>query len=302
MNSDVKRYPRFFFEVRKTKLFFMLGGSALAILIYLAYNVISKDIAPDSVAGYLYATAGTTFMILATVSYTKFRQSRQRGVGALNGSLHWHICFGIIALVLLSLHSFGNFNPRSGTYALYGMIALVISGIIGRWLDRMLPRMIAKEASRTMTEGGDDRVAAVTQNLQALASYNVQQPSSMARRQPRPAQAGAGRGNGALPTSWDLAYISLDETPQEVERDAAQYRFVPDRRSSLVTPGALMPGVNDRMAEIQGVQKAFGREQFYRAIIRYWRFFHVALVILTFALTLWHLEFASTLLIPVFFH
>ncbi len=302
MNSGTGRYPRFFFEGRPTNLLIILGGSALAILIYIVYSAISNDTAPDSILGYSYATLGTIFMILATVSYTKFRQSRKRGVGDLNRSLHWHVCFGILALVLIFLHSFGNFNPRSGTYALYAMIALVLSGIIGRMLDRILPRMIAQEASRALTEGGDDRVAAVMQTMQDIANYNTQQPSSRATRQARPAQAGARRGNGALPTSWDLAYISLDETPQEVERDSAQYRFVPDRRSTLADPSALMPGLNERMDELQNVQKAFEREQFYRAIIRYWRVFHVALVILTFALTLWHLEFASTLLIPVFFH
>ena len=44
--------------------------------------------------------------------------------------------------MLLFMHSFGNFNPRSGTFALYGMIALVISGFVGRLLDRLMPRLI----------------------------------------------------------------------------------------------------------------------------------------------------------------
>jgi hypothetical protein len=105
-----------------------------------------------------------------------------------------------------------------------------------------------------------------------------------------------------LPTSWDLAYISLEETPQEINRDNAQYRFVPDRQSSLAQPGALLPGVQEHISELNTVRKALQREQFYRYIIRFWRMFHVLLTVVFIGLTLWHLEYAAQLLIPTFFH
>jgi hypothetical protein len=229
-------------------------------------------------------------------------------VGQLNGSLQWHISFGMIAMVLLALHSFGNFNPRSGTYALYGMIALVISGIIGRIIDREFPKKIAREAARAMTDWGDDRVAAIAQNMQAIATHNSQELQGFAIRQPgngnytRSTQAAAARGVTPLPTSWDLAYISMEETPQEIERDNRQYRFVPDRRSALSSPGALMPGLNEQMARLQQVQQALQHERFYRAVIRYWRVFHVFLVLLTLGLTVWHLVYAAQLLLPLVGH
>jgi hypothetical protein len=106
----------------------------------------------------------------------------------------------------------------------------------------------------------------------------------------------------ALPTSWDLAYISLAETPQEMERDTGHYRFVPDRKSPLAEPSALVPGLQEQMAELQTVQRALQRERFYRAIIRYWRIVHICLALLTIGLTLWHLEFAATIMIPIYFH
>src|SRR6266481_2127491 len=78
------------------------------------------------------------------VWYTLRRRARsKRAVGRLNSSLNLHICFGILGLAFLLMHSFGNFNPRSGTYALYSMIALVVSGVVGRILDRLVPRLIA---------------------------------------------------------------------------------------------------------------------------------------------------------------
>ncbi len=110
------------------------------------------------------------------------------------------------------------------------------------------------------------------------------------------------RDGTALPTSWDLAYISLAETPQEIERDAAHYRLVPSPKSPLSEPKALIPGLQERMAELHTVQRALQRERFYRAIIRYWRVFHVCLALVTIGLTLWHLEFAATLMFPTYFH
>jgi hypothetical protein len=104
-----------------------------------------------------------------------------------------------------------------------------------------------------------------------------------------------------LMTSWDLAYISLEELPQEIAQNDTQYRFVPDRKSEFTKPEVLMPGVQEHLTELHSVQKALQREEYYRAMIRYWRFGHVALVFITVGLTLWHLEYAATLLLPMFF-
>jgi hypothetical protein len=249
-------------------------------------------------------------MGLATLAYTLSRRSRKRTVGALNASLHWHISFGIIALFLIFLHSFGNFEPVSGTYALGGLVALVISGFIGRTLDRFVPGLIAREVNIALTEQGDDRIESITRALQDITTYHKEQVHSLKSQSEilvadKDMQAATDRlvsqDGTALPTSWDLAYISLAETPQEMERDAAHYRFVPDRKSPLSEPKALIPGLQEHMEDLQTVQQAQQRERFYRAVIRYWRVFHICLALLTIGLTLWHLEFAATILYPTFF-
>ncbi len=212
---------------------------------------------------------------------------------------------------MLFLHSFGNFELVSGTYALFGLVALVISGVIGRILDRFVPRLIAHEVNIALTEQGDDRIESVTRTLQDITTYHKEQVHSfksqsdllVAEKDMQAATAHlVSRDGTALPTSWDLAYISLAETPQEIERDAEHYRLVPDRKSSLSDPSALIPGLQEHMAELHTVQQALQRERLYRAIIRYWRVFHVCLSLLTIGLTLWHLEFAATILFPIYFH
>jgi hypothetical protein len=327
-----KGYPLFFFSKSSAWVTSTLFGLLIIVLggaLYIWYSHTSNDPAPDSIIGFGYAFAGTAFLILAAVLYTLRRRSRRRGIGQLHTALQWHICFGVVGLVLLFMHSFGNFNPRSGTFALYGMIALVISGFVGRLLDRAMPRLIASEVRKALTTKGEDRIEAISQKLETLVHHNTEEVRGFSTQMPamqssstkNPPVAGERTTRSLVPlrpaaskelpfqapgqslhTSWDLAYISLEETPQEMSRNAGQHRFVPDKKSTLTRPGALIPGAQEHMAALQKVQRALQREQFYRHVIRYWRIFHVSLALLTIGLTLWHIEYALQLLIPTLLH
>ena len=299
-SSSGEKYSWFFLDL--SSAWAISFGFALAVIALssVLYARPSNDPTPDSFLGYSYAIAGTIFMLIAAVGYTRRRRSRKRGVGQLNGSLRWHISFGMIAIVLLFLHSFGNFNPRSGTYALYGMIAVVITGIIGRVIDRVVPKLTAHEVKHALTERGEDRVELHTRTIESIVSYNKQELRSL-KPQKNSRQSVASQAKKNLMTTWDLAYISLEETPQEVRQNETHYRFVPDRQSELGKPEILMPGVGKHLKELRNVQSALRREEYYRAITRYWRVGHVALVFITLGLTLWHLEYAATLLIPMYF-
>lgn len=296
-SSTGEKYPWFFLDICSAwvlSVLFTLAVVGLGVGLFILYGRLSHDPTPDSIAGYSYAIAGTFFMLLAALGYTRYR-ARKRRVGKLNGALQWHISFGIIALVLLFLHSFGNFNPRSGTYALWGMIALVISGAIGRFLDRVVPKLIAHQVTRALTERGEDRIEYHTRTIQSIVSYNKQELHSL-----KPQKVGGRSAKKPLTTAWDLAYISLEETPQELRQNETHYRFVPDRKSDLDNPEALMPGTREHLNELHSAQAALRHEEFLRALIRYWRVVHVLLVFITVGLVLWHLEFASTLLLPMY--
>ncbi len=282
---------------------FIVGVSGIG---YVWYSRNGSDPYPDSVVGLTFAIAGTLCFVCAGVLHTLRRRSRKRAIGTLNASLQWHIALAIMALALLFMHSFGNFNPRTGTYALYGMIAMVISGFIGRTLDHFMPRLITQEVQKALTAQGEDRIATISQKLQDIVVYNSQevQPFQAQPQQGPPFTTtrngkqgtSSAFGNGAV--SWDLAYISLEETPQELNRSEQHYRFVPDRKSALAQPGALIPGAQAQIAAIEDVQQALQREQFFRYIIRYWRVLHICIAIATLGLTLWHIEYAVTLWLP----
>ncbi|GAC1435682.1 MAG: hypothetical protein PVS3B3_25100 [Ktedonobacteraceae bacterium] len=311
-SSDKKSergYPWFFSYLTATRIktmlvtLFVLGVSGTG---YVWYSRNGSDPYPDSVAGLAFAIAGTLCFVCAGVLYTLRRRSRKRAIGKLNAALQWHITFAVLALALLFMHSFGNFNPRTGTFALYGMIAMVISGFIGRTLDHFMPRLITQEVQKALTVHGDDRIATISQKLQAIVVYNAQevQPFQTQSQQGLPfntmrtgKQGTAGAFNNGA-SSWDLAYISLEETPQELNLNEQHYRFVPDRKSALVQPGALIPGAQAQLAALEDVQQALQREQFFRYIIRYWRILHICIALATLGLTLWHIEYAVTLWLP----
>ncbi len=314
-SDDERGYSWLFLNISrswKTSLLVTMVIIVASVVFYVWYGNVVGDRHGDSVAGLIFAVAGTFFMIMAAVGFTLRRQARKRYVGQLNTLLNWHVCFGVLALVMIVLHAFGNFNPRSGTYALYAMIALVIAGIIGRALDRMMPRFIAQEVSKALTVQGEDRIESISRKLQSIVVHNKQElrtfqplqgkspsPLSMPGMPGMPSKmGGTGSSPAVLQSSWDMAYISLDETPQELSRDNSQYRFVPDRRSTLARPGALYPGAQEHMSAIAEVQQALKQEAFFRFVIRFWRVFHIALAVVTVGLTLWHLEFAFSLIIP----
>ena len=128
------------------RLLVIFLGVAVGVAFFVWYIQHSNDVSPDSIAGYTYAIIGTLFLLMAAFLYSlKRRSHKKRIVGRLHRSLNWHICFGVLGLVFLFLHSFGNFNPRTGTYALYGMITRALSGMIRRFLDRLVPGLITGE-------------------------------------------------------------------------------------------------------------------------------------------------------------
>lgn len=279
------------------KLCFLISLIIIAISIgfFVWCTYVSDDRGGDSFVGLVFAITSTTFLFLAAVAFSLRRRARKRSVGGLNAALNWHVCFGVIALIMVFLHAGGNYNPRTGTYALYGMIALVISGIIGRVLDRLMPRLIVQEIHKGLTAQGEDRYESTLRTLQSAAMQNSQELSISQSSQSRvPNLVSLGRAGAAneqdILQNWDMAYISLKGTPQEIMQ-YSDYAFA-DGRS--------MPSssVEQQISGLQKIEQARERELFFRYSIRYWRIFHVALALVTVALTLWHIEYALALIMP----
>jgi hypothetical protein len=291
--------PRSSLRVLLTLLIIVLAAGFLVW-----YIRAGNDASPDSPVGLLYASAGTILLLLALILYSlQHRSHRQRKLGGLRASLGWHMCLAVTALALLAMHSFAEFNPRSGTYALYGMVALVISGLIGRLLDRLIPRLMASEVHQALTAQGDDRIENISQKLQAIVVHNSQSLRGFAAPGerpenslvPLPSQQATGWRDRTLHTPWDLAYISLEPPPREPGREHGQFSPTAERKSALLRPGALLPDTQQEIGELEGVHEAMRRELFYRYITRYWRRLHILLALVTLGLVIWHIIYALQL-------
>jgi hypothetical protein len=199
---------------------------------------------------------------------------------------------------MVFLHAGGNFNPRTGTYALDAMIALVISGIIGRVLDRLMPRLIAREVQKGLTAQGEDRCESVSHRLESIARQKSQERSLSHRLPSRDLHAvSLGRAERQeLSPSWDIAYLSLEDVPQELK--PSRNRILAGKRGTSIHSGLLSADLEEQINTLEQMEQARERELFFRYCIRYWRIFHIALALVTVALTLWHIEYALALIIP----
>lgn len=312
--SGERGYPWLFFHRRSSWGPGLLVALLVCILsgaFYIWYSQSGYVTTPDSWAGLGYAILGTIFLTLALVLYSVRRRLRKRVIGQLNASLHWHLLLAIMGLIVLFMHAFGHFAMISGTFALYSLIALVVSGFVGRILDHVMPRLIAREVDKVLTMQGDDGIESISQKLRAVVVHNTQENKGIIVSQsqapisthiPMPGSLPFTTNGQSLGASWDLAYISLELTQQELDYNAPHYRFIPDKKSVLNRPGALMPGTEEHLSALQDMQLAMRREQVYRYIIRYWRVLHILLAFITIGLVTWHIIFASTILWPRFFH
>ena len=140
----------------------VIGGG---LAFYLWYVHTGGSSSPRSAVGLGFATAATLCFLLAVIGYSRTRHKRPRAMGALGLALQWHVLLGVVALSFALLHSFGHLERISGTLSLYSLIALVASGIIGRTLDSILPRLIAAEVSQALTDHGEEVLSAVSQHL-----------------------------------------------------------------------------------------------------------------------------------------
>lgn len=254
----------------------------------------SNDVAPDSVAGLIFASLGTGLLVLVGVGYLVRKRIRRHAARRLHEALAWHIAGAMLGVLLIFLHAAGNFNPRSGTYALWGLIAVAVSGVIGRLIDRLCPRLAAAAAARAMAAEGEERLKVIEQKAEAAPAHSTSQRKAI----------GAAT-SAAVP--WDLAYYDLDPEVETIPRlltpparkDASTHgvtgawRYIGPRTAQMLRNRRPIGGAVKR--ELAAARTAAGRERYYIQMIRAWRRIHTLTCIIALGLLGWHIEFAITL-------
>ncbi|MEZ6035950.1 MAG: NAD(P)-binding domain-containing protein [Planctomycetota bacterium] len=122
----------------------------------------------------LWFGLGAFVALLANLAYL-LRRQQWWGVrfGRLSSWMHAHVATGLAAVLLVALHAALQPRATPGGYASWGLVALLLTGAIGRWFYAWLPRL-ANGKERTLDElrgelatlrrgGGDDAFAVAAQ-------------------------------------------------------------------------------------------------------------------------------------------
>jgi len=183
-----KGYPWFFVHwhpaylislaIFLTMLFGLLGFYFWYMMRATEFGLGGKTFWPGNPLGLGYGIVGLLFMLLALGQYSIRRRMPRRKIGQLNAVLSWHKFFGLLTLAALLVHSFGNLSwQKSGDYALYGLLAVCLSGLCGRVFDRLLPRFIAEDVRQSLTAEGEKRVDVALEQRKSLQSEEKKAPA-----------------------------------------------------------------------------------------------------------------------------
>ena len=207
-------------------------------------------------------------LVLLVAAYTLRRRFLRRLPGKVQNWLWLHIWFGIVSVLIVFLHEnflnithdFSFMRERFteaafGTTALYALLLLVLTGVIGRLLDIWQARVIAAEADTNgagITRSVEERLHELTlaiERLSAGKSSHFKHYCSQILR-----------GESLLSQPMPML------TPQEAG-DFQRARSVLHEHARL--------------------SRSLHRQQRARLIIRAWRFFHIplacaALVVITY--------------------
>lgn len=119
-----------------------LFAIVLITLIYLIMiNLLGSVPAAGGVFGHGLGILGFALMLMTETLYSFRKRSRRARWGRMSSWLQFHIFTGIVGPFLVLLHSSWKFNGLAGVVMLL-TIAVVISGVIGRYIYTAVPRTV----------------------------------------------------------------------------------------------------------------------------------------------------------------
>lgn len=247
----------------------LAGSAALYILCLLGYIYAVKTQASPGPADDPLRLFGITafVMVLGTASYSLRRRFARGLPGKVQDWLWMHTWLGVVTILLASLHD--NFTYLThdfcqnvsclttlygGPAALYALLLLVLSGIIGRLLDRWQTHVIAREAS----SNGVGIARALAERVQEL-EYTVERLCA-GKSEPFKAYCMQTMEGEALATVPSVAVNEQTDLHSAVEH--------------LTTRANLLHSLQ--------------RQQRARHIMRTWRTIHIVLACLALLIILYH--------------
>jgi hypothetical protein len=223
-------------------------------------------------------------LVLLVAGYTMRRRFMRNLPGKVQDWLWLHIWFGVISVLIAFMHN--NFQGIThdfsflarrfteaayGTTALYALLALVVTGIIGRLLDLWQARVIAAEADRNgvgITRSVEERLFDLSLTIERLSAGKSDPFKQFCEQRLL-------RGKGLVFTLqywWkqrNLRTILASIWAQPPD-NVALSRLPPREAKDFNRAGAVL-------AEHAMLARSLRRQQLAQMIISVWRYIHIPL-------------------------
>lgn len=222
-------------------------------------------------------------MIVSALYSLRLHVPGLRRIGSSKTWFDFHVVFGITGPVLALLHTDMNvFSPieRPIVTALWWfVVAIVLSGLVGRFLYTAIPRFEAStERERRRLDAGIRKVAdqwtAMTMSANVLAQFMKAQEKAQGRK------GSAGEGKGALAFLGFLLESEFERVRSEV---ALRFRTLGDMRDSRLRNATIK--LMSRRAVIERRMQFYGLT---KRLLALWRSIHIGVTIFMFVLLMAH--------------
>jgi hypothetical protein len=241
---------------RSRELWFALGAIVLVSLIYLGM-VARLEAIPRAgdLFGHGLGILGFLFMLMTETLYSLRKRSRRAHWGRMSTWLRFHIFTGLVGPYMVLLHTSWKFNGVAGIVTAL-TIAIVISGIVGRYIYTAVPR--TADGAEVESAELERQIAAAEAGLQRWRDTQPEAPAMVAPDAPherRGPDAGPRIGPTAPPSAIAAPSGSVfDHGPQtagDLAHGAYSYRhgalcrcLCPHRSSHLLCHAAQVgPGL-----------------------------------------------------------
>jgi hypothetical protein len=139
-----------------------------------AHHQLFKLLKPGGLRSHGLGIAGTLMLVLLLLYSMRKRWSSMRNMGSLSNWLNVHIFFGICGPLFIILHSTLKLNGLVSV-AFWAMIAVALSGVLGRYLYLQIPRNImGQELSLQEVEDLNKNLTAQLQQQFGLDTRDIQ--------------------------------------------------------------------------------------------------------------------------------
>jgi hypothetical protein len=125
---------------RSYELWAALGAILAITILYLWVVDLLRAVPPaDDLFGHSLGIAGFLLMLMTETLYSLRKRSRAARWGRMSSWLRFHIFTGLVGPYMVLLHTSWKFNGLAGVVTAL-MIAVVISGVVGRYIYTAVPR------------------------------------------------------------------------------------------------------------------------------------------------------------------